>query len=448
MTTTKRQAAIVGAAIALGIAGAWLAFGSKPAPEAAGAATGPGANVAAPPPTTPGSAAPTASAPAAGPCPAQVTTALSDAKDGQFQLQADVAGKTEKESAAFIVVGKEAAASGRARDAEVAFMMSCRVAEQTKGGNSLPAADAKYQLARHYANLALHGGGGTNRAELLRRAERLYADSLEIYRASHGPAHEKTRFAAEGLGALRPPAAEPGRPVTAQSPARPAQPKASGPQSAAAPAQAQAPAPQAPTSRVQPPTAPPVAARAQPAAPAPASARNSPEAPAPATARVQNPTPPPVATARVQVAPAARSPETPARNRTATGASTTAAPAQAQGSAGVLDSPQTQRPAVAQGSATALAGAGEPIRPSFNCANARSRAERIICSDPELARQDRELGRLYARARDAAPDSAAFRRQSEQEWRRREATCEDRECLLRWYAQRRSQLNADIAESR
>jgi uncharacterized protein len=103
------------------------------------------------------------------------------------------------------------------------------------------------------------------------------------------------------------------------------------------------------------------------------------------------------------------------------------------------------RTAAAQGSATATANSAEPVRASFDCGKARSRAERIICSDGELARQDRELGRLYARARDAAPDSAAFRRQNEQEWRRRETTCDDRECLLRWYAQRRSQLNAELS---
>ena len=85
-------------------------------------------------------------------------------------------------------------------------------------------------------------------------------------------------------------------------------------------------------------------------------------------------------------------------------------------------------------------GAAAPSGPSFDCAKARSTVEKMICSDAELTRLDRELGRVYARAKNAAADGAAFRRQNSEEWRRREATCRDRECLLRWYANRHDQL--------
>jgi uncharacterized protein len=64
----------------------------------------------------------------------------------------------------------------------------------------------------------------------------------------------------------------------------------------------------------------------------------------------------------------------------------------------------------------------------------------MICSDPELMQLDRELGRVYARAKIASTDRSAFLRRNEQEWRRREFTCRDRECLLRWYAHRRNEL--------
>lgn len=66
--------------------------------------------------------------------------------------------------------------------------------------------------------------------------------------------------------------------------------------------------------------------------------------------------------------------------------------------------------------------------------------EKLICSNAELARLDRELGRLYARAKTVAADDAAFGRQTREEWRRRESTCRDRACLLRWYATRHDQL--------
>ena len=79
-------------------------------------------------------------------------------------------------------------------------------------------------------------------------------------------------------------------------------------------------------------------------------------------------------------------------------------------------------------------------KPSFDCRKARSYSEKTICSDAVLAQLDRDTGRLHAKAKKAAHDPAAFKRQNDAEWRRREKTCHDRSCLLRWYADRRSQL--------
>ena len=168
------------------------------------------------------------------------------------------------------------------------------------------------------------------------RAQRLYADSLRTYQAKYGPAHEKTRFAAEGLAALQQP-------------------------------------------------------------PVPSTARSS-SAPSSITAPLLQP-------------------------REVAGQSARAAP------------PLPQGPS-----------ASASPRPTFDCAKARSVPEKLICSDAELARLDRELGRVYARAKNAAADDAAFRRQNSEEWRRREATCRDRECLLRWYANRHDQLINSMQE--
>ena len=91
----------------------------------------------------------------------------------------------------------------------------------------------------------------------------------------------------------------------------------------------------------------------------------------------------------------------------------------------------------------------QQARPSFDCNKARSPSERAICSDSYLAQLDRDLGRLHARARNSTSDAVAFRRQNDQEWRRRESTCRgDRECLLNWYAHRRDQLLDDIDDAR
>jgi len=85
------------------------------------------------------------------------------------------------------------------------------------------------------------------------------------------------------------------------------------------------------------------------------------------------------------------------------------------------------------------------VTPSFDCTKARSQAEQLICADPELAALDADLCTLYEKAKTAAPDKAAFARQNRAEWKRREATCSDKQCLLDWYALRRSQLGAILA---
>lgn len=294
-------------------------------------------------------------------CPLQPAAAAAGGKDGQFPLQANVSGLIAADIASFVVVGKEAAATGRPRDAEVAFVMACRVADKLRGSNSVESADARYELASHYAALALLDGSvaSANRAELLGRAELLYSDSLQVYLLKYGQAHEKSRFATEGLASVR----------QTLAPAQTAQ------QSAPVP---EKPAQQNAASTIE-------AARAA-----------APGASKPNLAAEPRPRP-----RKVELAKAAL-----------------AAP---------------QKPSAATRS-----------KPSFNCTRARSVSEKMICSDAELARLDRELGALYARAKNAASDRAAFGRQQDQERRMRETLCRDRDCLLRWYAQRRNQLIAVI----
>jgi hypothetical protein len=100
--------------------------------------------------------------------------------------------------------------------------------------------------------------------------------------------------------------------------------------------------------------------------------------------------------------------------------------------------PPQQAPVVASLSVPQRTAPG----PSFDCGKARSRTEKLICADAELAQLDRELGRLNVRARSLSPDPAAFRRAGDAEWKRRETECSDKDCLLAWYAQRREQLQA------
>jgi len=146
-------------------------------------------------------------------CPTEPAATAATDKDGKFPLQAGVEGLIAADITSFIVIGTEAAAAGRPRDAEAAFLMACRVAEKLGGAGSVESADAKYQLGSHYTKLALGAGvadagvagvaGGSDRVDLLKRAEALYLDSLQTSIVHHGEAHEKSRLAAQGLATVR-----------------------------------------------------------------------------------------------------------------------------------------------------------------------------------------------------------------------------------------------------
>ena len=293
-------------------------------------------------------------------CPLQPATAIASAKDGQFPLQPGVSGLMAADIASFIVVGKEAAASGRPRDAEIAFLMACQVADKLKGSASVESADARYELGSHYARLGLASSlaAAANRAELLGRAELLYSDSLHTYRLKYGQANEKSLFATQGLASVRQTLAKGDNVQRAPAPSTPAHESAAN-------------------------TAEPVRAAAE-------------NTSMPVQASVVRAQP-----RKVEVAKAAL--------------------------------PAPQKPVAAT-----------RLRPSFDCIKARSAVEKMICSDAELARLDRELGSVYVRASNLTSDRAAFQRQTNREWRMRESTCRDRECLLRWYAQRRNQLMKGI----
>ena len=146
--------------------------------------------------------------------------AAASEKDGKFPLQAGVEGLIAADITSFIFIGNEAAAAGRPRDAEAAFLMACRVADKLGGAGSVESADAKYQLGSHYARLALGGGvaGESDRVELLKRAEPLYLESLQTSIARYGEAHEKSQQAAKGLAAVR--QAPPSTPGPAQAQAQ------------------------------------------------------------------------------------------------------------------------------------------------------------------------------------------------------------------------------------
>lgn len=90
------------------------------------------------------------------------------------------------------------------------------------------------------------------------------------------------------------------------------------------------------------------------------------------------------------------------------------------------------------------------LQTSFDCSKARSDAEHLICSDAELAADDVELAAIYAKAKVAATDEAAFKERTRKEWNYREQNCHDRDCLVNWYADQKTALQriADTGDAR
>ena len=84
---------------------------------------------------------------------------------------------------------------------------------------------------------------------------------------------------------------------------------------------------------------------------------------------------------------------------------------------------------------------------SFDCRKAVSVSEMLICNDAELSRLDEQLNAVYLRAKAKAADQKFFRLQSESAWKWREANCQTKECLSRWFAARKDFLSKAANEA-
>ena len=170
------------------------------APKTAAPTRGPEVTAAAPQAAPAAAAMPSAAL--ASSCPAEPMVAPAGAADGRFALQAVLGAGNHSEPYAFVAVAREAAGQGRMRDAEVALLAACHVAEQASGRASAPLADVKSQLGQHYVQLAARGGADQARDGLLQRASTLFADSASTYAATLGRNASKTRMAEERLATV------------------------------------------------------------------------------------------------------------------------------------------------------------------------------------------------------------------------------------------------------
>lgn len=172
----------------------------------------------APLPASLASAAPTSSAPAAaaaqppgpmpvvaaappvtGPCSFDPVVPAAGERDGQFNLET-VAGDLRPN--AFVAVAREAAADGRRRDAEVAFIAACRLASRAAPAPSVPVGDVLGLLGQHYGTIAADASLEEVRHELQARAHMLLEGSAQSYTAVLGANAAKSRTASQRLAAF------------------------------------------------------------------------------------------------------------------------------------------------------------------------------------------------------------------------------------------------------
>lgn len=110
------------------------------------------------------------------------------------------------------------------------------------------------------------------------------------------------------------------------------------------------------------------------------------------------------------------------------------APATTQPSAAELDPPPTQLASIAATPADAMSTTDSS--PSFDCANASTDVEKMICANPKLAVADRDTAAAYKAKLAASADKSGLKQQ-QTTWRRmvRDA-CMDVACLEEAYKQR------------
>ncbi len=85
-------------------------------------------------------------------------------------------------------------------------------------------------------------------------------------------------------------------------------------------------------------------------------------------------------------------------------------------------------------------------RPSFDCANARTRGEQAVCSDPGLAALDRQMASQYQRAvAGSSPDRQVLLRQTRDRFLAFRDRCPDSPCIAEAYRGRMREISDIVA---
>jgi hypothetical protein len=205
-------AAGVAAVAALAVSLGWLLLHGKttdtppapevvqaPAPAAQRAAATP---LAAQPPKAAPAAVAVAAASPAGPCDFEPIVPQGRASDGQFMIDAALATSGDARSSAFLAVAREAASEGRPRDAEVAYIVACRLEARASSSPTVPLAGILNLLGQHYVSAAAVTSTEESRRELLARGRELLDASVKGYNAVLGASAARTQQASQQLAAI------------------------------------------------------------------------------------------------------------------------------------------------------------------------------------------------------------------------------------------------------
>ncbi|MEA1013300.1 lysozyme inhibitor LprI family protein [Sphingosinicella sp. LY1275] len=88
-------------------------------------------------------------------------------------------------------------------------------------------------------------------------------------------------------------------------------------------------------------------------------------------------------------------------------------------------------------------------RPSFNCASARTRSERMVCSSEALAARDRSMASVYNRAmEDADPETRTILRRTRDRFLAYRERCGSEACIADAYQGRTEEIRDIMADSR
>lgn len=103
---------------------------------------------------------------------------------------------------------------------------------------------------------------------------------------------------------------------------------------------------------------------------------------------------------------------------------------------------KTQKALTQTAGQTAIQGSG----PSFDCAKAQTPVEKTICSDPKLAKLDKQILDLYRQALATQSDPTQLK-ETQAVWRKLRTSCGDVACLFQVYSARASMLQQVIASA-